>query len=270
MSKTTPAPKRFRIHHFADKKARREPITMLTCYDAVTARLFDESGVDSLLVGDSYGNTLLGYSSTTPVRLEEILVATGAVARGAARAFVVADLPFGSYEESPAQAVRSAVRLMKAGANAVKLEGGTRQAPAIEAIVKAGIPVVGHVGFTPQSENALGGPRVQGRTDEGRAAVIDDAVAVQDAGAFAVVLEMVPADLASKVTKIVRIPTIGVGAGAGTDGQVLVWTDMAGMTGWTPRFSRSFGHVGDALRAAAADFCTAVRARDFPGPEHSF
>jgi 3-methyl-2-oxobutanoate hydroxymethyltransferase len=182
----------------------------------------------------------------------------------------VADLPFGSYEESPAQAVRSAVRLMKAGANAVKLEGGTRQAPAIEAIVKAGIPVVGHVGFTPQSENALGGPRVQGRTDEGRAAVIDDAVAVQDAGAFAVVLEMVPADLASKVTKIVRIPTIGVGAGAGTDGQVLVWTDMAGMTGWTPRFSRSFGHVGDALRAAAADFCTAVRAREFPGPEHSF
>jgi len=159
MSKTTPAPKRFRIHHFADKKARREPITMLTCYDAVTARLFDESGVDSLLVGDSYGNTLLGYSSTTPVRLEEILVATGAVARGAARAFVVADLPFGSYEESPAQAVRSAVRLMKAGANAGQLEGGTRQAPAIEAIVKAGIPVVGHVGFTPQSENALGGPR---------------------------------------------------------------------------------------------------------------
>ena len=270
MSKTTPAPKRFRIHHFADKKARREPITMLTCYDAVTARLFDESGVDSLLVGDSYGNTLLGYSSTTPVCLEEILVATGAVARGAARAFVVADLPFGSYEESPAQAVRSAVRLMKAGANAVKLEGGTRQAPAIEAIVKAGIPVVGHVGFTPQSENALGGPRVQGRTDEGRDADIDDAVAVQDAGAFAVVLEMVPADLASKVTKIVRIPTIGVGAGAGTDGQVLVWTDMAGMTGWTPRFSRSFGHVGDALRAAAADFCTAVRAREFPGPEHSF
>lgn len=155
MSKTTPAPKRFRIHHFADKKARREPITMLTCYDAVTARLFDESGVDSLLVGDSYGNTLLGYSSTTPVCLEEILVATGAVARGAARAFVVADLPFGSYEESPAQAVRSAVRLMKAGANAVKLEGGTRQAPAIEAIVKAGIPVVGHVGFTPQSELSL-------------------------------------------------------------------------------------------------------------------
>jgi len=243
---------------------------MITAYDSLTAAIFDAAGMDMILVGDSIGNVMLGHGSTLPVSLDEMVVATRGVASAVERAFVIADLPFGTYEASPEQALASAVRLVKAGANAVKLEGGTRQAPAIEAIVKAGIPVVGHVGFTPQSENALGGPRVQGRTDEGRAAVIDDAVAVQDAGAFAVVLEMVPADLASKVTKIVRIPTIGVGAGAGTDGQVLVWTDMAGMTGWTPRFSRSFGHVGDALRAAAADFCTAVRAREFPGPEHSF
>ena len=259
-----------RVHHLAAAKSDGAKLVMLTAYDAVTARILDAAGTDLLLVGDSIGNVMLGHDSTLPVELDEMVVATRSVARATTRALVVADLPFGTYEAGPEQALGSAVRLMKAGANAVKLEGGTRQAPAIEAIVKAGIPVVGHVGFTPQSENALGGPRVQGRTDEGRAAVIDDAVAVQDAGAFAVVLEMVPADLASKVTKIVRIPTIGVGAGAGTDGQVLVWTDMAGMTGWTPRFSRSFGHVGDALRAAAADFCTAVRARDFPGPEHSF
>ena len=262
--------RRVRVQHIARAKAEGIPLTMLTAYDALTAPILEAAGVDMLLIGDSLGNVILGHGSTLPVTLEDMERATAAVARSTSRAMIVADLPFGTYEDTPEHVFASAARLMKAGANAVKLEGGTRQAPAIEAIVKAGIPVVGHVGFTPQSENALGGPRVQGRTDEGRAAVIDDAVAVQDAGAFAVVLEMVPADLASKVTKIVRIPTIGVGAGAGTDGQVLVWTDMAGMTGWTPRFSRSFGHVGDALRAAAADFCTAVRAREFPGPEHSF
>ena len=261
--------KRVRVQHLRRMKEQREPITMLTCYDAVTARIFDAAGIDVLLVGDSYGNTCLGYESTVSVSLEEMEVPTAAVARGAKRAFIVADLPFGSYEESSERAVASAVRLIKAGAHAVKLEGGVRQASTVKAIVDAGILVVGHIGFTPQSENRLGGPRVQGRGDQ-KEAVIEDAVAVQEAGASAVVLEMVSADVAKKVTRILRIPTIGIGAGPATDGQVLVWTDMAGMTGWTPRFSRSFGHVGDALRAAAADFCTAVRAREFPGPEHSF
>ncbi|MDO4888389.1 MAG: 3-methyl-2-oxobutanoate hydroxymethyltransferase [Actinomycetaceae bacterium] len=264
------SPKRFRVHHFHERKERGEPITMLTCYDAITAQVFDESGVDCLLVGDSYGNTMLGYDSPVPVTLEDMLVPTAAVARAVRRAFVIADLPFGSYEQSQAQAVASAVRLMKAGAHAVKLEGGTRQAETVKALVAAGIPVVGHVGFTPQSANALGGPRVQGRTDEAQDALIDDAVDLQEAGAFMLVLEMVPADLARRITKILRIPTIGIGAGGDTDGQVLVWTDMAGMTSWAPKFSKSFGPVGQALRQAATDYCQAVATRQFPGPEHTF
>lgn len=266
----SPTPRRVRVHHLAEMKERREPITMLTCYDAITARIFDSAGVEMLLVGDSYGNTLLGYPSTLPVSIEQMEMATGAVARGTQRAFIVADLPFGSYEESPAQGVRSSVRLMKAGAQAVKLEGGQRQAATIAHITAAGIPVVGHLGFTPQSEHRLGGPRVQGRTDESETQLIDDAVAVQEAGAVAVVLEMVPARLASKISKILTIPTIGIGAGDGCDGQVLVWTDMAGMTSWSPSFSHQFGRVGDALRDAASDYCAAVKARSFPEDSHSF
>lgn len=261
--------KRVRVQHLRRMKEQREPITMLTCYDAVTARIFDAAGIDVLLVGDSYGNTYLGYESTVSVSLEEMEVATAAVARGAKRAFIVADLPFGSYEESCQLAVASAVRLIKAGAHAVKLEGGLRQASAIKAIVEAGILVVGHIGFTPQSENRLGGPRVQGRGEQ-KEAVIEDAVAVQEAGASAVVLEMVPADVAKKVTRILRIPTIGIGAGAATDGQVLVWTDMAGMTDWSPRFSKRFGDVGGALALAAAGFRDAVKGRGFPTEENSF
>lgn len=271
MSTSNAAPiRRVRVHHLREMKERREPITMLTCYDAITARIFDAQGVDALLVGDSYGNTMLGYPSTIPVSLEEMMTATAAVARGTQRAFVIADMPFGTYEESPAQAVRSAVRLMKAGAEAVKLEGGTRQADTIARITGAGIPVVGHIGFTPQSESSLGGPRVQGRTENTETQLIDDAVAVQDAGAIAVVLEMVPARLAAKITKILTIPTIGIGAGAGCDGQVLVWTDMAGMTSWTPRFSKTFGNVGEALREAATNYCRAVKERQFPEEQHSF
>lgn len=266
----SPAPRRVRVHHLAEMKERREPITMLTCYDAITARIFDAAGVDTLLVGDSYGNTLLGYTSTIPVSLEELVIATGAVTRAAQRAFVVADLPFGSYEESPAQAVRSSVRLLKAGAQAVKLEGGERQAETIARITNSGIPVVGHIGFTPQSEHRLGGPRVQGRTDDSETQLIDDAVAVQEAGAVAVVLEMVPARVAAKITKILTIPTIGIGAGDHCDGQVLVWTDMAGMTSWSPSFSKQFGQVGQALRQAASDYCSAVKEREFPTDSHSF
>ncbi|MCI2178929.1 MAG: 3-methyl-2-oxobutanoate hydroxymethyltransferase [Ancrocorticia sp.] len=268
MTGTTPT--RFRVHHFAELKARHEPITMLTCYDTLHARLFDTAGIETLLVGDSYGNTMLGYPSTIPVTLEEMVIATRAVARGARRAFIVGDLPFGSYEESEAQAVRSSIALIKAGAHAVKLEGGERQAHTIRAITAAGVSVVGHIGFTPQSEAKLGGPRVQGRGEEGATRLIDDAAAVQEAGAIAVVLEMVPAKLAAKITEILEIPTIGIGAGAGTDGQVLVWTDMAGMTEWTPSFSQQFGQIGKALTQAATDYKNAVKSGEFPAEKHSF
>ncbi|MDN6487269.1 MAG: 3-methyl-2-oxobutanoate hydroxymethyltransferase [Ancrocorticia sp.] len=253
-------PQRVRLHHLTQMKERSEPITMLTCYDAVTAQIFDNAAIDMLLVGDSFGNTLLGYGSTIKVTLDEMLMATGAVSRGAHRAFVVADLPFGTYEESPTQAVSSAVQL----------EGGVRQASTIKAITDAGIPVIGHIGFTPQSEHRLGGPRVQGRGEEAAAAVIDDAVAVQEAGASGVVLEMVPARVSGKITKILEIPTIGIGAGDHCDGQVLVWTDMAGMTGWSPSFSKQFGTVGAALRDAATSYSEAVKSRAFPDESHSF
>ncbi len=263
-------PKRVRVHHLIHMKEAREPITMLTSYDALTARIFDEAGVEMLLVGDSYGNTVLGYNSTVPVTLEELEIATAAVARGTSRALVVADLPFGSYEESPAAAVRSAVRLRKAGADAVKLEGGVRQAHTIRAITEAGIPVVGHVGFTPQSESSLGGPRVQGRGNAGEAQIVDDAAAVEENGAVAIVLEMVPAQVAHRITRILHIPTIGIGAGVDTDGQVLVWTDMAGMTEWVPSFVRKFGQVGHALSEATKEYCEAVKNRSFPDESHSF
>ncbi|MCF2706388.1 3-methyl-2-oxobutanoate hydroxymethyltransferase [Arcanobacterium haemolyticum] len=263
-------PRRVRVHHLAEMKAAREPITMLTCYDAMTARIFDEAGVDTMLVGDSYGNTYLGYGSTVPVSLDELVIATGAVCRGVSRALVVADLPFGSYEESHAQAIRSAARLMKAGAQAVKLEGGVRQADTIAAITNAGIPVVGHIGFTPQSEASLGGPRVQGRGDDAEAKVVDDAMAVQEAGAIAIVLEMVPAPVARRITRILEIPTIGIGAGIDCDGQVLVWTDMAGMTDWTPSFVKQFGRVGEELRNATTNYLDAVKGKQFPDESHSF
>ena len=263
-------PQRVRLHHLAQMKERREPITMLTCYDAITAKIFDAAAIDMLLIGDSFGNTLLGYEATIRVSLDEMLMATGAVARGTRRAFVVADLPFGSYEESPAQAVASSVKLIKAGAHAVKLEGGVRQTQTIKAITGAGIPVIGHIGFTPQSEHRLGGPRVQGREEDSATAVIDDAVAVQEAGASGIVLEMVPAHVAGKITKILQIPTIGIGAGDHCDGQVLVWTDMAGMTDWSPSFSRQFGAVGAALRDAATSYGEAVKSRAFPDESHSF
>ena len=259
-----------RAHHLAQMKAQGTPIAMITAYDALSARIFDQAGIDMILVGDSYGNTMLGYSSTIPVTLEEMKVATGAVVRATERAFVVADMPFGSYEESDAQAVRSAVALMKLGANAVKLEGGERRASAIKAITDAGIPVVAHVGFTPQAENALGGHRVQGRGDDGSAALRADALAVQEAGAIAVVFEMVPEPIATALTKELAIPTIGIGAGPHTDGQVLVWTDMAGMGDWRPKFAKAFGEVGAALRQATDDYIAAVKDRSFPDEDHSF
>lgn len=228
-----------RVHHLAAAKKDGTKLVMLTAYDAVTAQILDAAGTDLLLVGDSIGNVMLGHDSTLPVELDEMVVATRSVARATRRALVVADLPFGTYEAGPEQALASAVRLMKAGANAVKLEGGSPRAASVRALAQAGIPVVGHLGFTPQSVNMLGGFRVQGR-GEAADVLLADAQALAEAGAVALVLEMVPEPLAARVTESLTIPTIGIGAGARCDGQVLVWTDMAGMTDWSPRFAHQF------------------------------
>lgn len=258
-------PKRVRVAHLLAKKAARRPITMLTAYDALTAPILEAAGVDSLLVGDSIANVLLGYDSTIPVSLDVMVAATAAVSRSVKRPLIVADLPFGSYEASAKQAFGSAAQLMRAGAHAVKLEGGAPRVPAVELLVESGIPVMGHLGYTPQSEHALSGPRLQGRGDQGEQ-LWADALALQDAGAFAVVLEMVPAPLAKSVTRALKIPTIGIGAGPSCDGQVLVWSDMAGMTDWAPSFARRFGEVGKALGAAATEYVEAVEAGTFPAP----
>lgn len=267
----TPSPKRYRVPNLRASKVAGEPITMLTAYDAVTARIFDEAGVDTLLVGDSIGNNMLGYASTLPVTIEEMVVATRAVTSAARRALVITDLPFGSYEASPAQAHATAVRMLKeGGANAVKLEGGRPMAEHVRLLSTTGIPVVGHLGLTPQSENVIGGMKVQGRGEAAAERLIEDALALEEAGAVAVVLEMIPGPLASRVSAALTMPTIGIGAGAGCDGQVLVWTDMAGMADWAPRFSRAFGQVGEALATASREYVAAVRGRSFPGPEHTF
>lgn len=267
----TSGPKRVRVHHLAEAKARGEKIAVLTAYDAVTAAIFDAAGMDMLLVGDSIGNVMHGHASTIPVTVDEMLPAARAVARTAQRAFVVVDLPFGSYEAGPQQALETAVRVFKeTGADGVKLEGGARSAAQIRALTDAGIPVVAHLGYTPQSENLLGGPRVQGRGDDAVERLAADAQAVEDAGAVAVVLEMVPTDVAARITEIVRIPTIGIGAGPHCDGQVLVWTDMAGMTSWSPRFARRYAELGDVLQRAAEDYVAEVKDSSFPDAEHSF
>lgn len=266
-----PVPQRVRVHHLREAKERREPLTMLTAYDALCGRIFDEAGIDMLLVGDSIGDNMLGHPSTIPVTVDEMIPAVRAVARSAKRALVIADLPFGSYEASPAQCLATAVRMLKEGfAHAVKFEGGAHLAGHVELCTRSGIPVVGHLGFTPQAENLLGGKRVQGRTHAGAEKLVADAKALQDAGAVAVVLEMVPAPVAARVTEVLAIPTIGIGAGPNVDGQVLVWTDMAGMGSWSPRFAKQFGNVGAELFAATRRYATAVRERHFPGPEHTY
>ncbi|OLL71281.1 3-methyl-2-oxobutanoate hydroxymethyltransferase [Pseudonocardia sp. Ae168_Ps1] len=244
---------------------------MLTAYDVYSAEIFDDAGIPVLLVGDSAGNNVFGHDNTIPVTVDDLLPLTRAVVRGARSALVVADLPFGSYQISPAQAQESAFRFMKeAGAHAVKLEGGARFAPQIEALTSSGVPVMGHLGFTPQSEHALGGFRIQGRGDAGDR-LVEDALAVQEAGAFAVVLEMVPADVAKRVTGELRIPTVGIGAGPDCDGQVLVWSDMAGMNrGRVPRFVRRYAEVGSVLHDAAAAFAADVRGGEYPAEEHSY
>ncbi|MFI9386240.1 3-methyl-2-oxobutanoate hydroxymethyltransferase [Kutzneria sp. NPDC052558] len=264
--------RKVRIHHLQELKDRGEPWPMLTAYDMYTAELFDEAGIPVLLVGDSAANNVYGYDTSLPVSVDELLFLTRGVTRAVKHALVVADLPFGSYQVSVEQAVTTAVRFMKEGrAHAVKLEGGRRFAPHVEAIVAAGIPVMGHVGFTPQSEHQLGGYRVQGRGDEKGNAVLADAVALEQAGAFAVVLEMVTAEVAKRVTHELRIPTVGIGAGPDTDAQVLVWQDMAGLRrGKAPRFVKQYADMASVLGTAASTFASEVRNRAFPGPEHSF
>ena len=262
---------RGRVHHLQQAKERGEKWAMLTAYDTASASVFEEAGIPVLLVGDSSGNVVLGYSSTVPVTVEDILLMTKAVTRSTRRTLVVADLPFGSYEASPQQALETAVRMMKdGGAQAVKLEGGVRVAPQIKLLSENGIPVMAHIGFTPQSEHGLGGHIVQGR-GEGAEQVLADARAVQEAGAFAVVMEMVPADVAERVTHELRIPTIGVGAGPHVDGQLLVWTDWAGFTtGRIPRFVKQYADLKGALSNAARTYKSEVQGGVFPGPEHSF
>ena len=252
-------------------KERGERFAMLTSYDQLTAEIFDEAGIPLLLVGDSAANNVLGYDTTLPVTVDELLPLVRAVARGAHRAMVVADLPFGSYQVSPEQALETAVRFMKEGsAHAVKLEGGAQVAPQVRALVDAGVPVMAHIGFTPQSEHQLGGYRVQGRGDTGDE-LVRAALALQEAGAFAIVLEMVPADVAKRVTAELVIPTIGIGAGVDCDGQVLVWQDMAGLRrGPFPRFVKHYADLRSALGDAAQAFAADVRDQEFPGEEHTF
>jgi 3-methyl-2-oxobutanoate hydroxymethyltransferase len=262
---------RVRVHHLLQAKERGERWAMLTAYDTYSAQVFEEAGIPVLLVGDSAGNVVLGHASTVPVTVEDLLVFTKAVTRSTSRVLVVADLPFGSYESGPQQAFETSVRMMKeGGAQAVKLEGGVRVAPQIRLLTENGIPVMAHVGFTPQSEHALGGFRVQGR-GTGADQLLADALAVQEAGAFAVVLEMVPADLARRVTGELSIPTIGIGAGPDCDAQVLVWPDMAGLNGGrVPRFVKRYADLRGELLRAAREYADEVRGGTFPGPEHSF
>jgi 3-methyl-2-oxobutanoate hydroxymethyltransferase len=262
---------RVRVHHLQQAKERGERWAMLTAYDTNSAAVFEEAGIPVLLVGDSAGNVVLGYSSTVPVTVDDILLLTKAVTRSTRRTLVVADMPFGSYEAGPREALANALRLMKeGGAQAVKLEGGVRVAPQIKLLTENGIPVMAHIGFTPQSEHALGGFRVQGR-GAGADQLLADAHAVQEAGAFAVVLEMVPAALAGQVTKELTIPTIGIGAGVDCDAQVLVWPDMAGLTGGrVPRFVKRYADLRAELLRAAKEYADDVRSGTFPAAEHSF
>lgn len=243
----------------------------LTSYDALTAAAFDEAGIEVLLVGDSAADNVLGYSSTLPITLDEMIPFGRAVANATRRSLVVVDMPFGSYETGPDDALANGIRIMKlTGAGAVKLEGGERSASAISALVTAGIPVMGHIGFTPQSVHALGGFKVQGKGDS-RDQLIEDALAVQAAGAFAVVLELVPAELATEVSKRLSIPTIGIGAGAGTDGQILVWTDFAGLHAGKPRkFVKRYLELRSQLVEAASRYRQEVSNGEFPAQENEF
>jgi 3-methyl-2-oxobutanoate hydroxymethyltransferase len=259
------------IHDLRARKERGERFVMITAYDSAVARLLAEAGVPALLVGDSVGNNHLGYSTTLPVTMDEILHHARAVARGAPDQLLVADMPFGSYQGSVEQATANAVDLLKAGMHAVKLEGGGWVAQLTARLTECGIPVMGHLGLTPQWINAFGGNRVQGRSPEARQRIVEDARALEGAGAFSLVLEGIPSNLAAEVTAAVSIPTIGIGAGPDCDGQVLVVYDLLGMTrGPMPKFAKPYAEVGDAVVAAARAFASDVAAGSFPDDAHSY
>jgi len=263
--------KRVRTRHFQSAKESGIKITGLTSYDQLSAAIFDQAGIDFLLVGDSAGNNVFGHDTTLPVTVDELIPLARAVAGAVTRAFVVADMPFGSYESGPEEALHTAFRFMKeTHAHAVKLEGGVRSAEQIRRIVSAGIPVMGHIGFTPQSEHGLGGHIIQGR-GSGAEQLVADAHAVEDAGAFAVVLEMVPSEVAARVTSELTIPTIGVGAGPHVDGQLLVWTDWAGFTtGRIPKFVKRYANLSGILTDAVKAYREDVADGTYPAPEHEY
>lgn len=263
--------KKTSILDIARMKEERRKIVMITAYDVLFARIFDDVGVDILLVGDSLGQVVLGLPNTLGVTMEDMERHTGAVARGRKRAYLVADMPFLSFQAGPADAIRNAGRLLQAGAEAVKLEGGRNVEATIRAITQCDIPVMGHVGLTPQSIHRMGGYRVQGKTDAQKERLLDDALAVQEGGAFAVVLEGMPADLASGITERLAIPTIGIGAGPGCDGQVLVMQDLLGLFDeFRPKFVKRFGELKKPVQDAVRAYAEEIREGKFPGKEHSF
>ena len=266
-----PATRRVRTRDLIAAKQRGDRWAMLTSYDQYTASIFDRAGIPVLLVGDSAANNVFGYSTTVPITVDDLLPLVRAVVRATSYPLVVGDLPFGSYEEGPTQALRTAVRFMKeGGCHAVKLEGGQRMADQIAAITGAGIPVMAHIGFTPQREHTIGGYRVQGR-GEAADEVVADAHAVAGAGAFAVVLEMVPGEVAKRITHDLPVPTVGIGAGPDNDAQVLVWQDMAGLrSGTVPRFVKRYADLAGTLTEATRRFADEVRGGQFPAPEHTF
>ena len=260
------------VSTFREQKAKGEKISMLTAYDYSTAKLMDEAGINGILVGDSLGMVMLGYEDTLPVTMEDMIHHTAAVCRGAKNTLVVGDMTFMSYQVSVEEAVYNAGRLMKEGrCQAVKLEGGASVCPQIRAITNASIPVMAHIGLTPQSINAFGGFKVQGKSEEAAKKLLEDAKAVEEAGAFAVVLECVPAKLAELISKSISIPTIGIGAGAGCDGQILVYQDMLGLfSDFTPKFVKTYANVGEMMTQAFRDYIADVQEGSFPAPEHTF
>lgn len=265
------APGKVRIHHLQEMKRQGHKWAMLTSYDMYTAAIFEDAGIPVLLVGDSAANNVFGYSTSLPVTTDQLIPLVAAVARATHQALIIADLPFGSYQGSPEQCFHTAVRFMKeGGAHAVKLEGGISMIPQVEKLVAAGIPVMAHIGFTPQAEHQLGGYRVQGKVDQGKQ-LIDIAKAFERAGAFSLLLEMVPANVGTAITQAVKIPTVGIGAGNGCDAQVLVWQDMAGLrSGQLPRFVKQYADMKKLLSDAAQAFAAEVNDGRFPDQEHSF
>jgi 3-methyl-2-oxobutanoate hydroxymethyltransferase len=265
--------KRVRVQDLLAAKRRGEKWAMLTAYDYSTATLLDAAGIPVLLIGDSAANVVYGYETTVPVTVDELIPLARGVVRGARRALVVADLPFGSYQSSPAQALDTAARFLKeSGAHAVKLEGGRRVLPQVEALVAAGVPVMAHLGLTPQSVHAMGGYSVQGCGEQGER-LVEDAKALEAAGVFAIVLEVVPTELAARITTATGVPTIGIGAGPDCDAQVMVWQDMTAFRvpgGRTPKFVKTYAVLGDGLREAASHFAEDVRSGAYPGPEHTY